>query len=171
MTVALNVGYSAENAVKEALVDLQLIYPQEARVVKEFRYMIQQIQLNMSVEQIFLDLAKRTRDEEVQMFATVLGLARRAGGDMVEIVRSAVWQIGEKIEVKQEIETMMAAKKMEFRIMSLVPFAMICYIKIAFPGFMNVMYGNLRGIVIMTICLLIYAAAFEWGRRMVEIEV
>ena len=66
---------------------------------------------------------------------------------------------------------MMAAKKLEFRIMSAIPIAMICYLKMSFPSFMEVLYGNLMGIVIMTVCLLIYVIAFEFGKKIVEIEV
>ena len=171
ISVALGVGYSAENAVKEAFVDLQLIYPKEARILEEFSYMIRQMEMNLSLEQIFMEFAKRTGDEDVRSFATVFGIAKRTGGDLIEIIRNTVWQIGEKVEVKREIETMMAAKKMEFQIMSVVPFAMIGYIRLAFPDFMSVLYGNVTGIFIMTICLGIYLIAYEWGKRMVEIEV
>ena len=66
---------------------------------------------------------------------------------------------------------MMAAKKLEFKIMCAIPFAMICYLKLSFPSFMQVLYGNVLGVVIMTICLLVYVIAFEMGKKIVEIEV
>ena len=55
--------------------------------------------------------------------------------------------------------------------MSAVPFAMICYMKVSFPDFLDVLYGNVLGAVIMSVCLLIYAGAFELGKRIVEVEV
>lgn len=171
ISASLQVGYSSENALKEAFVDLQLIYPKDARILKELYYMIRQMEMNLSLEQIFHEFGKRTKDPDVELFATVFSLSKRAGGDMVEVIRNAVWQIGEKIEVKQEIELMIAAKKMEFRIMSLIPLGMILYIKLSFASFMDVLYGNLVGVVFMSICLLFYAGAYEWGRRMMEIEV
>ena len=171
ISVALNVGYSAENAVREALGDLKLIYHKEARILKELQYMIHQIEMNLPLEQVFQEFAKRSGDEDVYMFATVFSLAKRSGGDMIEMIRNAVWQIGEKIEVKQEIETMMAAKKLEFRIMSLIPIAMIAYISMAFPDFLNIMYGNLLGMIVMSVCLIVYVFSYEWGKRIVEIEV
>lgn len=171
ISASLQVGYSTENALKEAYVDLQLIYPKETRILKELRYMIRQMEMNITMEQIFREFAQRTQDAEVELFATVFALAKRTGGDMVEVIRNAVWQIGEKLEVKREIETMMAAKKMEFRIMSMVPFGMILYIKVSFPTFMEVLYGNVLGAIFMSVCLLLYAGAYEWGRRMMEVEV
>ena len=90
---------------------------------------------------------------------------------MVEIIRNASSQIGEKIDVKREVDTMLAAKRLEFRIMSTIPFVMICYLKMSFPTFMQVLYGNFVGWIVMTVCLLIYVVAYEIGKKMIEIEV
>lgn len=171
MSAALNVGYSVENAMREAWKDLQLLYKKEDLIVREFRYMVHQLEMKLVVERILQEFARRTEDEEVQTFVTVFSMAKRNGGDMVEIIRNAAYQIGEKIDVKKEINTMMAAKKLEFKIMCVIPFAMICYLKLSFPSFMEVLYGNVLGVVIMTICLLMYVIAFEMGKKIVEIEV
>lgn len=171
MSAALNVGYSVENAMREAWKDLQLLYKKEDIIVRELRYMVHQLDMKLAVERILHEFASRTGDEEVQTFVTVFSMAKRSGGDMVEIIRNAACQIGEKIDVKKEINTMMAAKKLEFKIMCAIPFAMICYLKLSFPSFMQVLYGNVLGVVIMTICLLVYVIAFEMGKKIVEIEV
>ena len=171
LSAALNVGYSVENAMRETWKDLQLLYQNDERILGEFRYMIRQLDMNLTVEAILKEFASRTGYEEAWMFVTVFSMAKRSGGDMIAIIRNAVYQIGEKIDVKREIHTMMAAKKLEFRIMSAVPFAMICYMKVSFPDFLDVLYGNVLGAVIMSVCLLIYAGAFELGKRIVEVEV
>jgi len=90
---------------------------------------------------------------------------------MLEMIRNTVRQMGEKIDVEREIETILAAKKMEFHIMTLIPFGMIAYLKVSFPEFIQVLYGNLFGVVVMTVCLAIYVVSYEMGKRIVEIEV
>lgn len=171
LSAALNVGYSVENAMHETRKELQLLYKKEEPVLREFRYMTHQLEMHLTIETILEEFAARTEDEEVQIFATVFSMAKRSGGDMIGIIRNAVNQIGEKIDVKREIDTMMSAKRLEFRIMTAVPFAMICYMKLSFPEFMDVLYGNVLGVIVMTVCLLIYVAAYEFGKRIVEIEV
>jgi len=171
ISAALNVGYSVENALRETWNDLKLLYRKEEPILREFQYMIRQLDMNIPVESVLQEFAGRIEDEEVWMFVNVFSIAKRSGGDMIQIIRNAVNQISEKIDVKREIETMMAAKKFEFQIMSMVPFAMISYMKISFSSFMNVLYGNLLGVVVMSVCLAVYAAAYEIGKRMVEIEV
>lgn len=171
LSAALSVGYSVENAMRETWKDLRLLYKKDEIILHEFHYMIRQLDMNLPVEAILKAFAERTQDEEVGVFVDVFSMSKRSGGDMISIIRNAVYQIGEKIDVKREIDTVMAAKKLEFKVMSVVPFAMACYIKLSFPEFVNVLYGNLVGIVIMTICLAIYGAAYEYGKRIVEIEV
>lgn len=171
MSAALNVGYSVENAMRETFRELQLLYQKDDFIMREFRYMLRQLEMNLSIESIWKEFAARVEDEEVSLFVTVFTMAKRSGGDTIRIIKSAVEQIGGKIDVKREIDTIMAAKRLEFRIMSVVPIVMICYLKISFSGFLSVLYGNTFGIIFMTVCLAIYAGAFELGRHIVEIEV
>ena len=171
LSAALNVGYSVENAMRETVKDLKGIYKQDDTILHEFSYMIRQLQMNVTVETVLQNFAKRTGDEDVQTFVTVFNMAKRSGGDTLEIIRSAVRQMGEKIDVEREIVTLMSAKKMEFRIMTVIPMAMILYLKLSFPEFLDVLYGNVIGAVIMSLCLLIYLGAYEVGKRIVEIEV
>lgn len=168
---ALSVGYSLENALKEADKDLQRIYKEEDIVMRELSLMVRQVQMNIPVEKAFQDLADRVQDEDVETFVTVFAMAKRSGGDAIEIIRNAVRQMGEKIDVEREIVTIMSAKKMEFRIMTLIPFGMILYLRISFPEFFQVLYGNLIGVVVMSVCLLVYLIAYVCGKRMIEIEV
>ena len=171
LSAALNVGYSVENAMREAYKDLQVLYQKEEKILNEFQYMVHQLELNIPVETVLRDFAVRTGAEDVQLFVTVFSMAKRSGGDMIQIIRQATNQIGEKIDVKREICTMMAAKKLEFQVMSVIPIGMICYLKMSFPEFMEVLYGNLLGVGIMSVCLVIYVGAYELGKKIVEIEV
>lgn len=171
LSTALNVGYSLENAMKETMKDLQLIYKKDELILREFRYMLHQLEMNLPVERVLNEFAYRTEVEDVQTFVTVFGMAKRSGGDMIGIIGNAVRQISEKIEVKREIETILSAKRLEFKVMSVVPLAMIAYMKVGFPDFMNVLYGNATGYVIMTVCLGIYAISYVAGKRIIEIEV
>ena len=168
---ALNVGYSVENAMRETLDELQILYKKEELIVREFRYMVHQLDMNISIEAILKDFAKRTEDDKVRTFVEVFSMAKRSGGNMRDIIRNTVCQIGDEIDVRREIDTIMAAKKLEFKVMSMIPFAMICYIKVSFPEFVDVLYGNALGIGVMTVCLFIYVVAYELGKRIVEVEV
>lgn len=171
ISAGLNVGYSVENALREACTDLKGMYRKDEMILKELTYMVRQMQMNVTAETALQEFATRTEDEDVQTFVTVFNMAKRSGGDTMEIIRNVVRQMGEKIDVEREIQTVISAKKMELRIMTAIPFAMIVYLRLSFPEFLRVLYGNVAGVIIMSVCLAIYLASYEVGKRMVEIEV
>lgn len=90
---------------------------------------------------------------------------------MDKIIQTSARMLGDKIDVRKEIETTLSAKKAEQTIMSLMPAGIILYLQLTSPGFLEVLYGNLFGVCAMTICLGIYALSYWLGKRIVDIEV
>ncbi len=168
---ALNTGYSVENAFREAQKELKLVYPDHARISKELQIVVRQLRLQMPVEQVLEEFAGRVEMEDIRSFAAVFILAKRSGGDMMAIIRDTARQIGDKIDVKREIDTILAAKQYEFRVMSTVPYLIIGYMSVSFPEFMGSLYGNMAGTGVMTVCLMIYLGAYYLGLKIIRIEV
>ncbi len=168
---ALNAGYSVENAFIEAGRDMERLYGREGLITKEFLMLKRRLRSNETLEKILLDLADRSGIEEILDFANVFTAAKRSGGDYTRIIRRASETIGDKIEVRREIETMMSSKQYENRVMQAVPFGIILYIGLTSPDFISALYHNLTGAVIMTLCLLLYGLAFWLSERIVSIEV
>lgn len=117
------------------------------------------------------DFAERVDQEDVRNFVTVLATVKKSGGNTAKVVRQTMSQIQEKEEVNQEIETMMAAKKMEFYVMAVIPFGMIGYMVLSFPDFMEQLYHTMAGRIVMSICLLLYLTACRIGLKIIQIEV
>ena len=171
LNAALQAGYSMESAVICCIRDLEKLYPESADIVREFRGMETQMHISMPLETLFLDLAERSKLEDVENFAAVFATAKRSGGDLSQIVQKTARMLTDKIEVKKEIEATVAAKKMEQVIMSAMPFGIIVYMQVTSPGFLQVLYGNIFGVITMSLCLGIYFLAYWMGCRIVDIEV
>ena len=171
LSAILKVGYSVENAIRETWKEISPIYKKKTRIIKEYETMVHQLDLNMTAEEVMKQFADRVKEEDVENFVTVFGAAKRLGGDSIAIIRHAADAIGEKMEVEREIQVMLTSKKLEFKIMCVIPFVIILYMRSAFPEFMAVLYGNLAGTLFMTICLMVYLTAYQLGKKMTQIEV
>lgn len=171
LSVAVQAGYSVENAVSACARDLERLYGKEEDILEEFHYIESQQRVSVPVEELFLDLGERSQVEDIENFASVFYTAKRTGGDMDKVIQKVARMLGDKIDVKKEIDTTLSAKKSEQAIMGLMPAGIILYMQISSPGFLSVLYGNPVGICAMTACLGIYAAAYWLGRRIVDIEV
>ncbi len=71
----------------------------------------------------------------------------------------------------REIETVMAAKRLEMNIMNLVPFGILLYVGISSPEFLEPLYGNPVGAGIMTVALGVYGCTCKMAEKMVKIQV
>lgn len=171
LSVALKAGYSMENAIAEVIRDLDRIYEQREPILQEFYYIRNQLKVSVPVEALFIDLGNRSQVEDIKNFASIYQIAKRSGGNLSKVLQHTARNLNDKMEVQREIEACIAAKKMEQRIMSLMPCGMILFMQITSPGFLDVLYGNALGIGVMTICLLVYVAAFYMAQRIVSIEV
>lgn len=168
---ALKVGYSVENAIRTAEKDLHPLYPESSRIREEFRQMVYKLDMNLTAEQVIKEFAAQVQQEDADNFSSVFTAAKRAGGDSIMILKNSVDMISGKIEVEREIRTLLAAKKLEFQVMCVIPLGIILYMRTAFPEFLSVLYGSLPGTILMTACLGVYAFAYRMGKKMVQIEV
>lgn len=171
MAGALKAGYSVENAIRETSRDLSGMYEENVRIRKEYEQMVRKLDLNLSVVTVLNEFATGVQQEDVTNFITVYVAAKVSGGDSIAIIREAARTIGEKIDTEREIQTMLSAKKLEFKIMSVIPFVMILYMKVTFREFLSVLYGTLTGGVVMSICLILYLGAYWLGRRILQVEI
>lgn len=167
----LSAGYSIENALFNSSQELDMLYGEEGMINREFSSMVRQIRMNQPVEQVFFEFADRSGLEDVRNFAQVFKAAKRSGGDLVAIINHTAGVIRDKAQVREEIMNMTASKKLEQRIMNLIPFFLILYIDKASPGFFGMMYETAAGRILMTICLGVYGIAFWLSKRILDIPV
>ena len=171
LAASLRAGYSIENALKECLREMTAVHGEDSPICKELKLMINQVSIGVPVEIVFKEFAIRSHVEDIDTFASVFSIAKRTGGDMVEIVNRTAGDIGSKIDTQNEISVLISARKLEMRIMMLIPAAIILYIDLTSSGLLDPLYGNLKGVIIMTVCLMIYGAAVLLGRKLTDIEV
>ncbi len=171
LSVALEAGYSIENAFRAAIKDLELMYSKEALIMKEFQCIVSLINHNIPIEDAIAQFASRSKLEDVECFCEVFKTAKRTGGDLVAIIKMTSKTIGEKVEVMREIETLITAKKMEANIMKFVPFGILGYMLLGSPQFLKPLYHNLFGIIFMTILLGIYLILTRLVDKIIAIRV
>ncbi|MBE5937620.1 MAG: hypothetical protein E7265_06275 [Lachnospiraceae bacterium] len=159
LSSALSAGYSLENAIFESVKELSLMYTAQEDIMRELKHICKGIEVNKPVEHLFLELSKKTDIAHIKTFADMVVIAKRSGGNLVAIVRQTIDVLHSKRNMITEIKTMIAAKRYECRLMNLLPLMMLVFLSVSSPGYLDPLYGNLMGIIVMTICLVIYGVS------------
>ena len=70
-----------------------------------------------------------------------------------------------------EIDTVIAAKRMEGTIMIAVPFGIMLMLRLINPSYIEVIYQTIAGRIWMTVCLVVIFLCKLWIEKIVRIEV
>ena len=168
LATALGAGYSIENAWKEARKEVEKLFGEHALIVQELNHMLAHLEMNVSLEELLSDVALRSGLEDVGSFCQVFLFAKRSGGDFIGIIHATANRISRKVDLQREIITDLAARRLESRVMNMVPMFMLLYLNLTSPGYFDLLYGNLSGVIIMSLCLLFYLLAYVWSERMLQ---
>ena len=168
LATALGAGYSIENAWKEARKEVEKLFGEHALIVQELNHMLAHLEMNVSLEELLSDFALRSGLEDVGSFCQVFLFAKRSGGDFIGIIHATANRISRKVDLQREIITDLAARRLESRVMNMVPMFMLLYLNLTSPGYFDLLYGNLSGVIIMSLCLLFYLLAYVWSERMLQ---
>ena len=125
---SLSAGYSIENALKTAKNDLEM-YEEHSLLAKELQLLINKLKMNEPVDNLLFDMAEHVGLEEFYQFAQVISIAKKSGGNLIEITENTIEHLSQAIQTKEEIHTMIAAKQMEKKIMSVMPYfiLLVCF--------------------------------------------
>lgn len=168
---SLQAGISMEKAWIEAEKELKILYGSNALFYLELVEINHSTNLNVPIEKLFLQFAGRTDLEDMIWFAEILTYGKRSGGNWRKIIASCVYRMCEKQEAKKQIEIMVAEKKLEQRIMNIIPLGILAFLQFSSWDYMNVMYHNPVGVLCMTVVLIGYVLAIFLSEKILSIRV
>lgn len=172
LSSSLAAGRSMESALREVLKDLSLIYPEpDTCILQEFREIIRKTEMNMTIEEALYNFARRSRLEDIKSFADVFALANRGGGNLITVMQKTSAIISEKLRIADEINTMLAERRFEQKVLNIMPVAMIVLLSFSVGEYMRPVFETVFGRIIMTIALALLGLAYYISKKLMEIEV
>jgi tight adherence protein B len=171
LSSCLIAGKSVENALKESVQDLRLLYANPTTyMIQEMELINRRIQNGEPVESAFRDFAERSGVDDIENFTEVFATCKRTGGDLVEVIRRTTSLIGDKIEIQQEIYVMLAQKRFESHLLSFIPVIITAFLSFSSPEYMSPLYEGI-GHIIMGGALLLLTACFLLAKKIMDIKV
>lgn len=165
-------GRSLEMAFRDALKDMEIIYPDlNTPIMLETSYIVRCLEMNMTVEDAIGQFADRSHIEDIENFGDIVRICKRTGGNLVEVIRSTSNMIGDKIETKNEIETTITAKKFESRILTVTPILMVLILSTSSPDYMAPVFNTVIGAIAMTVAIIMFVISFLVSEKITNIEV
>lgn len=167
LVAALRNGYSAENAFCLAEKELGKITPADSPLLTAAQKLSARIRLQMPLEEGLVEMARELGYEEAVNLADLMAFARRLGGDYSRFLERSACSIAARIELKEEMAANLAAKEYEQRVMSVMPLAVLLYVRLTAGAYLEPLYRPPLGTIMMSLCLGLYLGMFLLGERII----
>jgi len=166
---SLNAGYSLEQGIKRACDDMS--HEAFMYLPKELAIIVNGIGLNRDVETLLMDMGVRCQEETIMEFARLVATAKKYGGNINTLINKTKKKLNDKLMVEKEIDTMIAAKRLEGYIMLLMPFGIVLYMRVTNGSYINLLYESVIGTVVVTLALLAILICGLMINKITKIEV
>jgi tight adherence protein B len=115
MVNGLKAGFSTMQAMEAISREL------DAPISDEFRRVIQEMQLGLSMEKALDNLLRRIPSPDLDLVVTAINVQREVGGNLAEILDTISHTIRERVRVKGEIRVLTSQQSFSGKFLSLLP--------------------------------------------------
>lgn len=173
LSSSIKAGSSLRNALTKTYEDLQRIYRDSKKVpiLDEFGIISYELDLMISLEDVLKNFEKRADLEDVSDFVHVTLMAKKQGGDITKVIERVTRIISDRIEIEYEIATLVAGKKMEAQMLTMLPITMVLILSATSPKYMAPMYESPLGKTLMVVASFMLVLNYFIGKKIIDIEV
>lgn len=155
ISASVSSGRQMAEAIIEAEENMSVMYASDTPIMAELIHMRKCILENNESDKALLeDFARRAKSEDINNFVQVYATCRNMGGDMEKIISRTSNILTDKMNIEREIKAITAQKKLEGRIIALMPLAMLLSLNLVSGSYIAPLYETILGRLIMTGCLM-----------------
>lgn len=168
LTSSYSAGSNTRTAFSDAVADMVDIYGDNADIVTELQIIVAGMNSNINIEELLNNMALRSGIDDVSSFANVFEISIRQGTNIKDIIFSTRQVINDKIDMEMQIRTLLTANKNELNVMLIMPFVIM--LALNGMGDMTIIKNTPINIITKIICIGIFAGAYLFGRKIVNIK-
>lgn len=170
LTTSLGAGNNVADSFRAVKEDLQMQYEEGAYILRELDVILAGMQNGVPIEDMLYDFGVRSGIDDIKSFAEVFKVSYRKGGNMKDIIRNTHAILNDKMEIREDIETVVTSNKTEQNMMIVMPIVLIAVIKGMSPEF-AANFATVTGVISTTIAIGCFVAAYYIGKMILDIDV
>ena len=137
----------------------------------EFQRVVADEQLGVPIETAIGVIVDRMQNNDLHQVALVASLQREAGGNAAEVLERVAETIRERVALRRLISSLTAQGRMSRWVVSLIPVALIMYLAMVSPEYLNPLFETTAGNVLVVISALMGITGSFVIKKIVDIRV
>ncbi|MBM4363256.1 MAG: type II secretion system F family protein, partial [Deltaproteobacteria bacterium] len=139
-------------------------------ISEEFGRVVRETNLGLGSDEALQNLVRRIKSDDLDLMVTAIGIQQQVGGNLAEILDTIAFTIRERVRIKGEINTLTAQGRMSGYLVAVLPIAIAAGINAINPGFMQPLFTQLLGQIMVGISLVFMAIGFFAIQKITDIK-
>ncbi len=169
LSTSLGAGKNVNDSFLAVYEDLKVQYEEDADILKELEVVIAGMNNNIDIEDTLMDFGKRSGIDDIESFANVFKICYRKGGNIKDTIRNTHEILSDKMEITEDIETIVTSSKNEQNIMIIMPVILVGMMKLMGEDFAK-NFVTPTGLISTTIAIVLFVVAYIVGKKVLEIK-
>lgn len=171
LSASIATGRQMREALEDATDALRIIYDEKSLLCVELTKILKQVrETNESLDKLLLEFADRTEVQDIQSFVEIYTISRKTGGNLEKVIHKTADILLERMELEKSIRVLTAQKRLESRIMVILPFLVLLFLRISSQEYLFVMYSTWIGRMLMSIALVSILCSYLLSMKFTQIE-
>lgn len=165
-------GRSMENAIKDSLRELYMMFGERADIVREIGLIVSDYEhAGIPMKKGFQELGERSEIDDIISFAAIYATIEGKTSDFGYIISQTHEIIRDKVEITMEIETSITSAKSEAYMMLVLPLVIVVAMTSMGGGLMDSLFTTFTGRLAATFGVICTFASYVIATKATEIEV
>ncbi len=141
-----------------------------APAADEFKQMFEETRFGLPFEESLLSLVDRIPIMDLRLMATAMLIQREVGGNLAEMLERVADTIRERFRLRKQISVLTAEARMSGVILVLLPLATALVIQLVNPSYMEPLYKEHTGRVMIGMMVVLEILGILWMRRITRVQ-
>jgi tight adherence protein B len=163
MAAAIETGYSVQQALDRIAHDLP------RPISDEFAQVLRAVELGVSLDSALAALA--TRSEHFELFATIVAVQHRVGGDMPSLLFNLASHIQERRQFRAETRALTAQARFSGWVLVALPFGVLGVVSLVSPAYVGLLFTAEAGRAMLAVATALLAIGLIGIRAISHVEI
>lgn len=137
----------------------------------EFNRVVAEIRLGRPLEDALTAMAERVGSDDLRWAVLAVNIQRQVGGNLAEVLDTVAETVRERDWVRRQVKVLSAEGRLSISILIALPFLIALYIAIVNPGYLNLLFTDIRGLAMLIGSGILMGIGIVWMRKVVAIDV
>ncbi len=140
-------------------------------VSTEFRRVLVEIRLGIALDDALEGVAERFASRDFRWVVMAIRIQRQVGGNLAELLTTVSTTMREREYIRRQVSALAAEGKLSAIVLGALPPAFLLYLVVAQPSYVEPLFTDLRGIIMLLGGAVWLAVGIVWMSRLIRVEV